>query len=628
MEEVFRIYHAISTTHKDEEQAIGLLLSFLDGNETPKGISDLLLFDELKTNGAIDHIKVFQLIGLMHQKRRESEKIVNTDRRKHLGIYYTDYDIARLIVQNALKCTDTDALSTLKLYEPCAGTGIFIIAFIDEIFERLPIQSDTMKRVVDNVYFSDIDEDAIDILLKLLPIYLKSKYGIRVTIKDSNYFAGNALFTKNDQQISKVCPKEIFGVQDGFDIVLTNPPYKLLKANSNKYQNEDNDNKHALDIKELLSFIRKNNIYRLNQGTLNYYRIFLEEILENYTKADGKVGVIVPATLLSDKQSELLRKKILYCYGLTKLYVIPERNNFFPDISQAFCFFALDKKEESKVIEISPRVADSNDFSSRSIEVAVNQLEQIGSHAPIVIEGCMGWQIIKKMAKAPKLHSFTSIHNARGELDLTLDREFITMHKTPLPLLRGNNVDEFSYEFGNCFVSADFIKNRATAKRGHIFRERIVCQQVSNIHLEKRLKFAKIPSGIVLGNSCNFLALNKSLFNNGISLSYLLGILNSSLLNWRFKITNSNNHISNYELAELPIIAPTLQEKQQVENLVQLIEEGKHANMLHMLDAVVFKLYNLSEEEEDYVMSKYPKTIGKRRDRIPQNSKLFDYANI
>lgn len=31
-------------------------------------------------------------------------------------------------------------------------------------------------------------------------------------------------------------------------------------------------------------------------------------------------------------------------------------------------------------------------------------------------------------------------------------------------------------------------------------------------------------------------------------------ILNSSLLNWRFKITSTNNHINNYELDELPII--------------------------------------------------------------------------
>ena len=30
-------------------------------------------------------------------------------------------------------------------------------------------------------------------------------------------------------------------------------------------------------------------------------------------------------------------------------------------------------------------------------------------------------------------------------------------------------------------------------------------------------------------------------------------ILNSYLLNWRFKISSGNNHINNYELDELPI---------------------------------------------------------------------------
>ena len=53
---------------------------------------------------------------------------------------------------------------------------------------------------------------------------------------------------------------------------------------------------------------------------------------------------------------------------------------------------------------------------------------------------------------------------------------------------------------------------KISTKSKYISRERIVCQQVSNIHLEKRLKFAKIPGNIVLGNSCNFLIFNESYY--------------------------------------------------------------------------------------------------------------------
>lgn len=50
-----------------------------------------------------------------------------------------------------------------------------------------------------------------------------------------------------------------------------------------------------------------------------------------------------------------------------------------------------------------------------------------------------------------------------------------------------------------------------------------------------------------MGNSCNYLSTDPSM------LKKLFIIMNSSLMNWRFKITSSNNHINNYELAELPM---------------------------------------------------------------------------
>ena len=628
MNEIFRIYSLMMISHPNRERLRELLLSFLSGKPASSNMHDVLLFNDLQTNGIIDPVKIFQLIGLMHQKTKESEKIANTDKRKHFGIYYTDYDIARLIAKEALNDIRRNDLLELRFYEPCAGGGIFIVAFIDEVFARIPQSAGSLQKLMNNIYFSDVDDDAINMLLKLLPLYIKSKYGANIKIRNENYFSGNALLKKDSQKIFKVHPKDILNVKDGFDIVLTNPPYKLLKANSDKYQDENNENRHALDIKEVVSFIRNNKIYKYNQGTLNYYRIFLEEILENYTKPDGKIGVIVPATLLNDKQSELLRKRIVNCYKLSKLYIIPEKNDFFPDISQAFCFFALDKKEHGGVIEINTEVINKNDFPNDGVKIEIEQFKQLGSHAPIVAENYTGWQILKKMNRAPKLHSLISIHNARGELDLTLDKAFISEQDTFLPLLRGNNIDEFSYTLGEYFVTADFVK-RVSAKGKYVLKERIVCQQVSNIHLEKRLKFVRIPSNIVLGNSCNFLAFNQSLFDgDSVSLDYLLGILNSFLLNWRFKATNSNNHISNYELAELPIVVPAQQEREKIENLVRLIEANKHPDLLHRLNEAVFDLYELSEEEKDYILERHCKTIGKEQNAILQNSNLFDHANI
>ena len=625
MNEIFKIYNSLGSYYPDSRNLLVRLFSFFDNNLKLNSQTDSLLYKSLQTENKIDPLKIYQLIGLLHQKQKESEKIVNTDKRKHFGIYYTDYSIARLIAKESLSNSNSKDLLGLKFYEPCSGTGIFIIAYIDEVLARVGnLTSKVFQKFIDQIYFSDIDSEAIDLLIKLLPLYIKSRYGVSIKINSSNYFKGDVLFSNNNGEIKKVNPKDIFEIKDGFDVVLTNPPYKLLKANGNKYRDGLNSNQHALDIKGILDFIRTNNIYKFNQGTLNYYKIFLEEILENYTHPSSKVGATIPITLLNDKQSELLRKRIINKYKLFKIYIIPEKNEFFPDISQAFCFFALDKKEPGDIIRINPKVINQNDFANEGVEVNIDHIEKISETAPIVIESEIGWKILQKLNAFPKLRSLASVCNARGELDLTLDKGFITKKRTSLPLLRGNNISEFSYTLGEFFTDEKFI-NKTAEKNRYISKERLVCQQISNIHLEKRLKFTKIPENIVLGNSCNFLTFDESLFGNQeVGLDYLLGILNSMLLNWRFKITNSNNHISNYELAELPIAIPSVFDKEEVEKLVSLIKNRDDQENVYKLNTKVFELYGLNNEEINYVLEKHEKMLGLITK--PQKASLFAHG--
>ncbi|MEK7128214.1 MAG: TaqI-like C-terminal specificity domain-containing protein [Patescibacteria group bacterium] len=625
MKEIFKVYNSFCSHYTDSQNLLLKLFSFF--NKTPElnNQTDELLYKSLQTENKIDPLKIFQLIGLLHQKQKGAEKIVNTDKRKHFGIYYTDYSIARLIAKESLSESNKEGLLGLSFYEPCSGTGIFVIAYIDEVLGRVGnLDHKTFQKFINKIYFSDIDAEAIELLIKLLPLYVKSKYGVSIKINPKNYFKGDVLFKTINGEIEKVNPKQIFGVVNGFDVVLTNPPYKLLKANSNKYKDELDANQHALDIKNVLDFIRTNNVYKYNQGTLNYYKIFLEEILENYTHASSKVGAIIPITLLNDKQSELLRKRIINKYKLFKIYIIPEKNEFFPDISQAFCFFALDKKEPGNIIRINPKVISQSDFANEGVEVNIDHIEKISETAPIVIENEIGWRILQKLNAFPKLRSLASVCNARGELDLTLDKGFITKKRTSLPLLRGNNVSEFSYTLGEFFTDEKFMKKTAE-KNKYISRERLVCQQISNIHLEKRLKFTKIPENIVLGNSCNFLTFDESLFGNlEVGLDYLLGILNSILLNWRFKITNSNNHISNYELAELPIVIPSIIDRNEIEKLVSFIKNVDDQELVYKLNMKVFELYGLNKEEVDYVSGKHTKLTSSILK--PKKESLFSYG--
>ena len=604
MNKIYSIYNSIPTGSLDKK-LVDNLLTFLSNK--PK--TDDTLLDFLYKNLKNDPINLLHLIGVINQKNKEKEKIANTDKRKHFGIYYTDYAIARRLAKESICNIKNKDLEDLTFFEPCAGVGIFIVAYIDEIIERLKtVNTKVVQKIINNIYYSDIDGDAVDIINKFLPLYLNFKYSTKIKISQKNYFIGDVLFKINKENIQKNNLLKIFGENKKFDVILTNPPYKLLKANANKYKDGDKNN-YLDEVTLLLKFIRENKVYQYNEGTLNLYKIFLEEILEQYSTEKATIGVLIPITLLNDQQSELLRKRILNNYKINKIYTISEKNDFFPDISQAFSFFVIDKANKTDIIEIVDEINNYEQLNKQGYKISHETITNISNSSPIIIESETGINILKKISRNKKIREFKNILNLRGELDLTFYKTSITEQKTELPLIKGSNVKEFNIQETNLFVKNDFLK-KIGPKSSHINNERIVCQQISNIHSRKRLKFALIGKNFILGNSCNYIAITNDLFKTeeSLSLKYLLGVLNSNLMDWRFKLTNSNNHVSNYEISELPIIIPNEKQKKEIEDVVNKIllkKTGVEDSLNNVLNDLIFNLYNINKEEKLYITKQY-----------------------
>ena len=90
----------------------------------------------------------------------------------------------------------------------------------------------------------------------------------------------------------------------------------------------------------------------------------------------------------------------------------------------------------------------------------------------------------------------------------------------------------------------------------------------------------------MLGNSCNYITVKPPL-----EIDWILTQLNSCLLNWRFKITSTNNHVNNYEIAQLPII----------------LKKPKELNDLDALskNILVCKKFGLSLTETKHILKDY-----------------------
>jgi hypothetical protein len=155
-------------------------------------------------------------------------------------------------------------------------------------------------------------------------------------------------------------------------------------------------------------------------------------------------------------------------------------------------------------------------------------------------------------------------------------------------MLSGGSINDINHEY----VKPEFLEKKSSDYIMYDHgKKRLVCQQISNQLQNIRLKFGECQKNDVLGNSCNYITVSEELIPR------MKVLLNSALLNWRFKVTSTNNHINNYELDELPIIDLNL-----ITDEILKQEEVKQ-------NTTICSLYGLKKEEINFIIRKHYETI-------------------
>ena len=93
----------------------------------------------------------------------------------------------------------------------------------------------------------------------------------------------------------------------------------------------------------------------------------------------------------------------------------------------------------------------------------------------------------------------------------------------------------------------------------------------------------------IVGNSLNKFKLK----NDDLSL-FVMGLLNSKLLDWTFRKTSTNNHVNCYELEQLPIKIPN--NRKPFEDIIsKIINKGDDDiyELENILDILIYRLYEL-----------------------------------
>ena len=392
--------------------------------------------------------------------------------------------------------------------------------------------------------------------------------------------------------------KYMFGVDDGFDIVIGNPPYVVL----NSMGTDDHQREYANEMRNLYNYARG--------GKLNTYRLFAERAVD-FLHNNAHLCFIVPSTILADKSAAGIRRMLRGRIPMIQVLEFPESKSVFENVTQAVAVFLAGKAENGGTFQLSVNCASSSLPPAQALEMKwadIQAFSGAGLSIPLISKENAYRLLVKIYHQKTVLQNIAYIK--QGDINLTFEGPFISGVETPTVLVRGEHIARYHVNLSDTDSDRRWFNLKAMQRMANprkmagllenYVHQRIACQQVCNMGLARRITAGIVPPETVIGNSANFL-----IPRPGWDIHAMLAILSSSLMNWRFKQTSTNNHLNIYELEMFPFPnALPPETAQALSSLAQQIladkAENPSANTSQCeqeIDNIVYKLYGLTDEE-------------------------------
>ena len=462
-----------------------------------------------------------------------------------------------------------EVLSNIKILDPACGSGAFLNAAFDyllneanrvnekhiEITQTASLFDLTSSILKNNLYGVDLNEESVEITKLSLWLKTANKRD-PLTSLDKNIFCGNSLISDENIGGKKAFKwnevfKEIID-NGGFDIIIGNPPYGAkLTDLEKKYLSEN---------------------YKTTQYNYDTYKFFLE-LSGRLSKKDGYIGLITPNTYFVLEKSNLLRE---YLFDNFKLVQLIEVYKVFPDaIVEPIISIYINEKpvinDKFDVICVPREVKLNNNFIYAGVKTSFSQTDlkrnsgYLFNYHETEIEKNICEKIIKKSQPLIEYLNVTTgikpyqtnkgIPQQTKEIVKTKPfNGFEKLDSTWKPYMKGENIDKYVQKWDGEYIK--YGKWIAEPRNPEIFeKEKIFIRQTSDTLIATYDDTGKIGK-----NTLHCIHKKKNMSN--INLKFILGLINSKLLNWIFQ--HDNFHIVGKPLAEtkvtyvnrLPIIYP------------------------------------------------------------------------
>lgn len=489
----------------------------------------------------------------------------------------------------------TESGIPIPFADPCVGAGLFAERMLRIHAERLANHSPTERRedtlrLLEGLQLVDTSEVAVKSARKRIVIVLA-----RLGLVDLEGEGDDGMIGLSEAEMiveSNVrCIDPLMGEWPWNErpmLLISRPPWLRIKDRFRGHPDGSTLRKELSSrLREFKGADGKARFSAI-KGNVNLYRLYIERALQ-ISESGGRVRLVVPSSVLREKSSLPLRKLLVESNGWDSVWSFPEDSRLLFGGSQGVSVIGITVGEETDVLtsfgpllvdDIAPGMGLTSDapflelergpwssWTDTSWAVPKMPRDELSRSRTIMAIG--------NLADKPRLveegtglnPSGRAIKVRVGEVERSVWKKEICdwAGKTgEVPFIRAahiNFIDGKGVVLHPAFESDSETRKSAWKGPNQMSVEsRIVCQSVVNPHAERRLVWAVVPEGCVLGNSVSFLDLPSEV-KDGLSekfgsieagLGFLADRLNSEDLDLWSRAWAANNNVNNYEIEMLP----------------------------------------------------------------------------
>jgi hypothetical protein len=443
----------------------------------------------------------------------------------------------------------------------------------------------------------------------------------------------------------------------GFDVVIGNPPWDAVKFNDNEFlrsisagdgasieelcaENEavKNSYEHYRKVLERWkSWVNVGGQYERQQGGRyrNKWRL-ATEVSWKLTNEHGAMSLVVPGGIIADDGGFAL-KQWIFPEGKADSFISFEKQNDVFTGSQDFTVMSFRKgcaTHEVKHIEGLTRAEQLYELPYMPIAVSLETVQAMSPTALAIpsIRDEVEASLLTKLYHHPLIIDATASWYAitvSYDYNMGHGRPFFRRDGKGIPLLEGKSIKQYEV------FSVEQIRIRVTERRQEEpnGQYRVACADVTGTLDARRMICTVLPHGYATGDKLNCFLVE----GGDADRLFLVGILNSFVIEWRVRQLARSNNVKRFMLVQLPVPRPPRGDVKRIAALVAALvtsdtrfkdlqsllngrkpatAEVARQDLKCRIDAEVAHLFGLTEEELNRVLDAFDKVPIATKDLV------------